>query len=309
MKLATIRVLIKLRISEFFQNSKELFKRLISKEFIPYALLFIGALIIIIYTTHHFHLGNDHEFHVNILVESFGFLMDVLFLGILITIINSKKEKKQKIERYNEEIDDYRSWNEPEATYRIIGLIKRLAKLNATKIDLYFCNLSACVLENISIKNSDLSQAQFDDGAIINNTSIESCILWRTNFNTSELNHCSFESSELNRTFFNDANLTWISFKNTDTITETEFKNTNLIHVSFENSFLDNVSFEGAKFKHEVSFKNSILRKVNFNGAVGCSYIEFSKVKYIQECDGIPETIEKKLRKNKPELFILDTQP
>jgi len=71
----------------------------------------------------------------------------------LIVIFNKyadkRRERKLNIQRWQEEIDDYRGWNADEAIFRIIGNIKRLNSHNITKINLSYCYLeNACLGSN-----------------------------------------------------------------------------------------------------------------------------------------------------------------
>lgn len=62
----------------------------------------------------------------DVLVEAHGLLFDVILFGIVLSIFNKIKSKKENILRLQEELEDYRYWDEKEAVYRIIGIIKRL---------------------------------------------------------------------------------------------------------------------------------------------------------------------------------------
>jgi len=91
------------------------------------------------------------DFWLNILVESYGMLFDIFVIGILIfwlqdrgikkleeqrKIREKEFERKRTIQRYEEEIEDYLGWDEKEATFRIVGNIKRLKKLEVGFINL-----------------------------------------------------------------------------------------------------------------------------------------------------------------------------
>ena len=108
-----------------------------------------------------------HEFIEGIFIESFGMLLDLLIIGALFTYFYNKGERRRTIKRYSEEIDDFRKWNENEATFRIIGNIKRLIKLGIHKID-----LSHCYLMNADFTDFNIEGTNFN-GANLNNIVID----------------------------------------------------------------------------------------------------------------------------------------
>lgn len=175
----------------------------------PYILLFIIAVAIIL------PLGwarnkIDSEFLPGILVESFGFLMDVVFLGIFIVVFNSITEKKKKIERYKEEIDDYRGWDEKEAMYRTGGLIRRLNKLNYNSLDLFECFLKNANLEKINLSQSDLSFANLSD-SILEKANLSQVKFYYTNLSNASLYQANLSSSDLSF-----AGLSYVDFHKAD---------------------------------------------------------------------------------------------
>ena len=77
-----------------------------------------------------------------IYVESFRILIDLFIIGIVITWLLCRNQRKQLIQRYLDEIDDFRGWDSDEACHRIRGSIFRLNKLNISNMDLRECFLS-----------------------------------------------------------------------------------------------------------------------------------------------------------------------
>jgi len=78
----------------------------------------------------------------DILVEANGYLLDLFVFGVLILFFNKLIEKRRIKQHYHEEIDDYRDWIAEGSKFRIIGNIKRLAKLGETCLDLNRCYLA-----------------------------------------------------------------------------------------------------------------------------------------------------------------------
>jgi hypothetical protein len=61
------------------------------------------------------------EFWLNVKVEAHGMLFDILVIGVLILWLNQLGEKRREIQRYIDEIDDFRGWESEEAAHRIRG--------------------------------------------------------------------------------------------------------------------------------------------------------------------------------------------
>ena len=178
----------------------------------------------------------------DVLIEAHGLLFDIFVFGVLLAYLNKFLEKKQRSERYKEEIDDFRGWEEKEAKYRILGNIKRLNKLGFGRIDLNNCYLAHADLQQAylvksNLKNVDLSEAnlKFADlsyadlsyanlsgadlshtllrGANLQNAILKNCILdhtslWRANLEQADLSHAMLKQTNLL-----EANLNHVVFK------------------------------------------------------------------------------------------------
>mgnify|MGYP001070259576 CR=1 FL=1 len=180
----------------------------------------------------------------DILIEAHGLLFDIFVFGVLLAYLNKFLEKKQRSERYKEEIDDFRGWEEKEAKYRIVGNIKRLNKLGSTRIDLNNCYLANADLQNANLvkanlQNVDLSDAdlQFADlsyanlsyanltgadlsnallrGANLQNAILKNSQLLRTSLWRANLNQADLSGGNLKQTNLLEADLTDVVFENT----------------------------------------------------------------------------------------------
>jgi len=183
----------------------------------------------------------------DILVESHGLFFDLIIFGILLTIYESIREKKDLIKRYNEEIDDYRFWESDEAKYRIRGLVRRLHKQGVTSFDLSHCylksenslsqftNLSkskftgANMSDSIPFVMSDVSSSQF----ILTNLSNSS--ITKVNLTKCQMVSVNLSHSDLQEVDFSDSNLSKADLSNA-TIIDCAFDRTNLTNVTLENA-------------------------------------------------------------------------
>ena len=101
-----------LRPFRFFKNIFKFVKEI--PEAIYALVLAIGVLVFL-------YFGDRN----NIVQDYFpGLFFDILVFGIFIVIYNRISERKRDIKRWNEEIDDFRGWDEKEATYRIMCVFR-----------------------------------------------------------------------------------------------------------------------------------------------------------------------------------------
>lgn len=150
--------------------------------------------------------GANFAWH-DLLVEANGMVFDLLVFGILLSIYEALREKKEKIERLHEEIDDYRGWDEKEAMYRIIGAVKRLknAGVEVSKI-----NLSCCFLEE-----ADLRFVKFERANLVK-TNLMGAILMGANLMKTNLMGANLKRANLMGANLIEANLAGANLSKTD---------------------------------------------------------------------------------------------
>lgn len=86
----------------------------------------VAALVLIVTASVFvFFIKYDDGLAQNLFATILGAFLDVLLFGVLIVLINKRRDKQNDIKRWLEEIDDYRGWKEPEAAHRIVGNIRR----------------------------------------------------------------------------------------------------------------------------------------------------------------------------------------
>ena len=84
--------------------------------------------------------GANFQSH-DILVEANGMAFDLLVFGVLLSIYETLREKREKIEYSESIIEDYREWRGKGAVVVITGAIRQLNKYGISKINLDFCFL------------------------------------------------------------------------------------------------------------------------------------------------------------------------
>jgi len=185
-------------------NLKETSEKVISKPILASLLVLIlaSAIVIIITITQY---GYSYEFLKNVLVEAHGMLFDILIIGTFIFALHKlgekRLEKKHNILRWQEEIDDFRGWDEKEATYRIVGNIKRLNKMGVTNINLKNCYLENAKLNGVRLKDANLS------GANLTKANLARADLIEANLTKSILRYANLHDADLSDANLSGANL------------------------------------------------------------------------------------------------------
>lgn len=186
-----------------------------------------------------FRRGNgQNEFFLNILVESYGLVFDLLIVGCLLLWFTKLAERKLEIKRYKNEIDDFRliRGNE-EVSARIMGNVKRLSNMSYTKVDLHMCDLSyqhftkntndtgsrhSLNLNGANFFAAKLTKSIFF-GCYLENANFRSAKLQNAYFGLANLNNAKFNGADLKGAVFTDAYfLETVDFSKAINITETK---------------------------------------------------------------------------------------
>ncbi|MEM1136978.1 MAG: pentapeptide repeat-containing protein [Bacteroidota bacterium] len=181
----------------------------------------------------------------DILIEAHGLLFDIFVFGVLLAYLNKFLEKKQKSERYKEEIDDFRGWEEKEAKYRIVGNVKRLNKLGYGKINLSNCYLADANLHKVNLIKANLHEAD-----------LSGADLRFADLSYSDLSSANLEGANLKHALLRGANLK-----------DASLKNTVLDHTSLWRASLVGVELSGASMKRtnlmETDLTHATIDKAN----------------------------------------------
>ncbi|UZR98631.1 pentapeptide repeat-containing protein [Chondrinema litorale] len=193
----------------------------------------------------------------DILIEAHGLLFDIFVFGVLLAYLNKFLEKKQKSERYQEEIDDFRGWEEKEAKYRIVGNIKRLNKIGYGRINLSNCylahadlhqanlvkaNLKGVDLSYADLRNADLSYSNLSD-ADLSGADLSNALLRGVNLSNAKLNNTNLSRTSLWRAKLIGTELSGAKLKKTN-LMETDLTNAKLSEAFFEDVNLDHAEMD-----------------------------------------------------------------
>lgn len=237
--------------TKFFKLITNTWRKLEENNVYLSKLLLLLAVIVFILLTF---LSNDsfQSFLNGISVEMFGIVFDVAVLVLLSNWISGKGEKKKRIQRYNQELNDYRGWTENEAAYRIAGIIGRLK--SEGEEDINYCNLhlGKCSKETIkeaiktnikiaSLENANLKEVNFE-GLIFKNINMKGVDLYGANLQGADLENVNLQSANLhginlqNAIIRDNINLTNALMWGAD------FKGMKLRNISDGLSWIDNLS-------------------------------------------------------------------
>lgn len=161
------------------------------------AFLIVGGSIFL-YTLYKYHYVSD--FRRDILVEAHGMALDIVVIGTFIFALHEigrrRLEKERNIQRYQEEIDDFRGCNEKTIGYRIAGNIKRLNRFGKTDIDLHDYFIRVPHLKKIQLQGADCTNANFD-GTNLKGANFEGADLTRAVLSSEKLEGVNFDGAIL----------------------------------------------------------------------------------------------------------------
>lgn len=140
-----------------------------------------------------------------LLVEANGFLIDILFFGIALSIYEHYKKRNDDIERWQEEIYDFSGWKEDEAMYRNVGNIRRLVRSRKSNIFLMGSYLRKAFLGGLNLS-----------GSILIFANLEEARLEETDLTSSELKWANLKGAHLVGTKLRKANLTGANLTKAD---------------------------------------------------------------------------------------------
>lgn len=213
-------------------------------------------------------MNNTNDIQWNdILVEANGMAFDLLVFGILLSIYEALREKRERVERLQEEIDDYRGWDEKEAMYRIVGAIKRLNKAEVSKIDLSDCFLFNANLTETNLAGANLARANLSRVNLAESNLAEARLSWANLSWANLLGANLFEANLL------ESRLLWA-----------DLSKANLSGAYLAEADLSGANLSGANLSGAV-LSGAVLSGANLSGTdlsgTDLSRVDFSKKRHI----------------------------
>lgn len=175
-------------------------------------------------------LDPEFSYH-DILVEAHGMLYDILVFGVLLSIYDAIRLRREKKERLTLELETFKFWREEEGVLRKVNLIKRLIGNSRLILDGYY-------LENAKLDHLNLNKASFI-GAFLNGSSLNYSQLKKVFFLNAKLENTSFVGSNLEGVNLRYTILKGANFKNAN-LTAADLRGVPLFEVNFEDTILEN---------------------------------------------------------------------
>ena len=143
------------------------------------------------------HLGSlIKDYSANASTELISIAVTVLIIDRLYQRRQTEQEKEQRIKRYREELGDYLGWQSEEATYRIVGLIRRLNQEGVAEINLRRAYLKAAELDGVNL-----------GGAYLMRANLKGVNLYKANLRRAQMHAVNLEGADLREANLEEADL------------------------------------------------------------------------------------------------------
>lgn len=276
-------------------------------------LLFIAGVIFItaVAVTIHFFLNEKRAFLAQITAESFGMVLDIIVLGVLMIWINRVNDRKRKIEAAVQEIDDLRIWgaemlnsvnpvngqntkmissaeealNKWKISYSALKIARHIKTLNSEgifQVDLNHCQLPSSNLSHKKLNGSNLDMCDLS-ASRMDYISLKDCSACGASFQFSDLRQANLLGIKANGASFEGALLSGVIMDHGRYV-NTSFVGAKLTDVSFNESDLT-----------AADFSKATLVNVDFSKATGLTARQLVKARMLNRCN-IPPHIEVALK-------------
>jgi uncharacterized protein YjbI with pentapeptide repeats len=197
----------------------------------------------------------SREFFENVLVEAHGAIMDLFIVGVAIFWFEKRRANADAISSHKNTLSDLKFYRGTDASYRILGQIKRLLELGVTSFQLPEAALDNIQISDISLIDSNLRAANFSNTTLIRIT-LDNCELDAAVLSGSRFQHVTLKNVKLRRANFQGAKLNGCDF------TSCELQRANFTNADLRSAIFKGVDCQG------VNFRNADLRSANFIGAL-----------------------------------------
>lgn len=277
------------QIKKKWSNLKLSIKYWIEYELINYSAIVFFLLAAIVFSALIVILDfNDPEFSWhNILVEAHGLIFDLLIFGLLWTVFEFYKSKKEKIKSLTDEINDLIQLKTEEARVGIISKMNSLYDLGVSKF-----YISGAFLKNGSLQEMDLTDSvmvliNFENGSFIRST------LKNVDLRASYLKNVYFTDADLENAKLSKSNLTKSKF------TVTNFNNSDLTDCDLDEAEFAGCSYENANFTG-VKLTNVLVDNKNWFGE-----LKSQNVNGVDELEQLYTVAEKPIEKHEGLKFYI----
>ena len=185
---------------------KKFFEKFITNEVLIAVIILLFAAVLIILPSFIQGKYQDKEYLDNVLLEAHGMIFDLIVIGVISTWLIKRGHKRQQIQHYKDDIDDFRNWSSEQAAYKILGNIKRLNKLGVSKIDLSHCFLNNLQMKNVNLEEAELYKIDLE-GSNLYQAVLKKASLTESNLKGINLHWACLEGARLGYTNLENADL------------------------------------------------------------------------------------------------------
>jgi len=195
-----------------------------------------------------------------------GYVFMGVFIGIVLTYANNKKDKKEYIAKQLEDLEDFSFFDTKELVIKKIGILKRLNIVKVHQINITNLVLHGAKIKNLRFISSELIGFKLSNGR-----------LDTVHFHCCNIRSSKFKKTKIVNGRFYDCVLLNATFLDGD-LSGTNFEKANLTKVIFDNAILKSAIFKGANLS-EASYSNAVLDSANFIGAQKLDVMALIKAK------------------------------
>ncbi len=263
---------------------------------IPYAVVILVACLALVLV---WHLAAPNLFSDQ-RVEFWGLIFDIIFILVLFSWFDRRRQRFQQVQTQHDIIDDYKAWDSEEARFRLAGAIRRLNKMGERAI-----NLSGARISEFSFASNglgDLQGSTFYDGSWGQRVGDGSVILTKVQFDRVDCRSvifspydplagflqgpdrhakfidCSFVDADLRGARFNGALLQWTEPPpDCHHEEEEDHEDGERFQVRVSHGPFDGADLSGA------SFSRCFFINADFRDASGLQEADFSEAKGLEE--------------------------
>lgn len=188
----------------------------------------------------------------DILVEIFGFLLDIILFGFLLYLFTDWRDRKIKIQNYQEQLSRMLRWEDKGAINNKVELIKKLNQLKAPLPHLQDIYLVDAYVKDVNLKGALLHGSIFRGASLFNIVILEEADISHTCFKQATLGSVNLKNANLSDSEFYEANLNRCNLEGADL--RDSFPDIN----KKKNRFKD-TNFTGAKFNNQTDLRGCDL--------------------------------------------------
>ena len=209
------------------------------------------------------------SFFENVLVEAHGTVLDLVVVGSLLFYFDQRRSRQNERKRLEETLSDLQTYQAPDASYRVLGTIRRLISLGIRSLHLSEMQLNNLRVADIMLTRSNCHAIVFNDSLLVN-IRLEHCACDAAIFAGAKLEHVEFSHCSFKRAKFHGTRLDGVDFRTCE-----------IQGADFTNASLRSANFRGVDCRG-LKLQNADMRSANFIDAKNLDPSAFSSARIIK---------------------------